>query len=61
MCLQFKSFENTVGKEVFSFLPIWDLSEIFIKFEIVVYKLFYFGSLKFVTWERINNSEYQLQ
>ena len=53
-CLQYKSFENTVGKEEiartsnFSFSPsvfysFGDFSAVFIKLEIVVYKLFGFG------------------
>ena len=53
-CLQYKSFENTVGKgkicslraiSPFShsvFYPIGELPSIFIKFEIVVCKLFHF-------------------
>ena len=54
MWLQNKSFENTVGKgeiarnEQFLFFPqcfyylFWELSTIFIEFEIVVCKLFQF-------------------
>ena len=53
-CLQYKSFENTVGKREIArneqfllfpqcFLPIWKLSAIFIKTETVVCKLFQFG------------------
>ena len=53
-CLQYKSFENTVGKgeaarsEQFillprCFLPFWKSFAIFIKFKIVVCKLFLFG------------------
>ena len=53
-CLQYKSFENTVGKGKIArneqflvfpqcFLPIWRIFyTIFIKFEIVVCKLFQF-------------------
>ena len=56
-CLQYKSFENTVGEKEkllimsnFSFshnvfCPFGELSTIFIKFEIVVWKLFQFGSV----------------
>ena len=51
MCLQYKSFENTVGKEEIAhngqfllfplcFLPFGELSTIFLKFEIVSCKLF---------------------
>ena len=55
-----KSFENTVGKgEItryaqFLLFPLCfqHVSAIFIKLEIVVCKLFQFGSLKFVVWER---------
>ena len=51
MCLQYKSFENCMGKVVeiarneeflffpHSFLPFLRLSAIFIKFEIIVCKL----------------------
>ena len=54
-CLQYKSIENTVGKGeipcheqllLFStmvFYPFRELSAIFIKSEIVIYKLFQFG------------------
>ena len=53
MCLQFKSFENTVGKAEIArnkqfflflqrFLPFWRTFAIFTKFEIVVCKLFHF-------------------
>ena len=49
-CLQYKSFENIVGKGEIArnkqfllfpqcFLPVWRTSAIFIKFEIVVCKL----------------------
>ena len=49
-CMQYKSFENTVGKEEIAlnelshgvFYPFSELSAIFIKFEIVVCKLFHF-------------------
>ena len=54
-CLQYKSFENTAGEKEkllitsnFSFshsvfYPFWELFAIFIKFEIIVCKLFQFG------------------
>ena len=53
-CLQYKSFENTLGKEKIAhneqflashsvFLPFGELSATFFKFEIVVCKLFQFG------------------
>ena len=53
-CLQYKSFENTVGKgeidrnEQFLlfpqyFLPVWRTFAIFVKFKIVVCKVFQFG------------------
>ena len=53
MCLQYKSFENTVGKGEIAhnvqfflfhsvFQPFGELSAIFIKFKIVVCKLFQF-------------------
>ena len=35
------------------FYPFGKLFAIFINFEIVVFKLFQFGSLKFVVWERL--------
>ena len=64
MCLQYKPFENTVGKGeiarneqflLFSvFYLLGELPAIFIKFEIVVCKLFQFGSLTFVVWEMVN-------
>ena len=52
-CLQYKSLENTVGKGEIAryeqfllfplcFLTIWKVSAIFVKFEIVVCKLFQF-------------------
>ena len=52
--LQYRSFENTVGKREIAcndqflpfpqcFLPVWKPSVIFIRFKIVVYKLFQFG------------------
>ena len=61
--LQYKSFENTAGKGEIAckeqfllfpqcFLPFGELSAIFIKFKIVVCKLFQ-RSLKFVIWERV--------
>ena len=54
MCLHYKSFENTAGKGEIAlnkqflishsvFYPLGELSAIFIKFEIVVCKLFQFG------------------
>ena len=55
MCLQYKSFETTVGKREIArqeqfllfphsvFYPFGELSAILIKFEIVVCKLFQFG------------------
>ena len=72
-CLQYKSFENTVGKgeiarneqfllfpHVFSthlkkFLPF------LIKFEIVVCKLFQYGSLELLVWERVKRGLVLLQ
>ena len=42
-CLQYKSFENTVGKGENA---LGQLSAIFNKFEMVVCKLFQFGRLK---------------
>ena len=36
------------------FYPFGELSAIFIVYEIVVCKLFQFGSLKFVVWEKVN-------
>ena len=65
MCLRYKSFENTVGKEeiapnnLFSFSHsvfylFGEFSAIFNKFEIVVCKLFLvWKGLKFVVWERV--------
>ena len=35
------------------FYPLGELSAIFIRFKIVVCKVFEFGSLKFVVWERV--------
>ena len=65
MCLQYKSFENTVGKgeiacnEQFLLFPVFslffkELSFIFTKFEIVV-SLSVGKNLKFVVWERVNS------
>ena len=64
MSLQYKSFENTVGKgeiahneqfllfpQCFVYLYI-ELSAIFIKFKIVGCKLLQFH-VKFVVWERV--------
>ena len=59
MCLQYKYFENAMGKEkiahneqflLFSkcFPTLGELSTILIKSKIVICKLFKFGSLKFV-------------
>ena len=56
-CLQYKSFENTVGKGEIAgngqyllfpqcFLPVQKLSANFIKFEIVICKLFLFGKIE---------------
>ena len=62
MCLQYKSFENTVGKGEIArnsnfsfshsvFYPSGEVSGIFIKFEIVVCKLFsILEGLKLVVW-----------
>ena len=36
------------------FIPTWRLLSAMIKREIVISKLFEFGSLKFVVWERVN-------
>ena len=55
MCLQYKSFENIIGRGEIAhnegfllfpsvFYPFGELSAIFIEFEIVVYKLLQFGS-----------------
>ena len=57
MCLQYKSFENTVGKEEIAqtsnfssshivFYPFVEISAIFIKLEIVVCELFQFGPVQ---------------
>ena len=67
ICLQYKPFENTVGKGEIArneqfllfpqcFLPAWCfLPSIFIKFEIVVCKtLWVWKSQKYVVWERVN-------
>ena len=43
------------------FYPLEELSAIFIKFEIVVCKLFGFGSLKFVVWERVKSLSYDAE
>ena len=54
MCLQWKSFENTVGKGEIAcnkqfllfpqcVIPNWRISAIFIKFETVICRLFQFG------------------
>ena len=64
MCLQNKSFENTVGKGEIArnecshsvFNPFGEPSTIFIKFEIVVCKLF-----QFVIWERVKHYVQNLQ
>ena len=56
MCLQYKSFENTVGKGEIAhneqfllfpqcFLSFGELSAIFLKFKFVVCKLFQFGGV----------------
>ena len=37
------------------FYPFGELCAIFIKFKIVICKLYQFGSLKFVVWERVKN------
>ena len=42
------------------FYPFGELSAIFIKFKIVVCKLFWFGSLKFVLWERVKKMHLNL-
>ena len=72
MCLQYKSFENTVGKgkllvtSNFSFshsvfYPLGELSAIFNKFEIVICKLFsVLKGLNFLVWERVNVSAVQV-
>ena len=52
MSLGNEPFENTMGKGEIARneqFPLF-LSAIFVKFEIVVCKLFQFGSLKFVVW-----------
>ena len=68
-CLRYKSFENTVGKGEIArneqfllfpqcFLPIEERSAIFIKFEIVICRLFQFWkSPKFVVWERVKRNK----
>ena len=38
------------------FYPFKELSSIFFKFEIIVCKLFQFGSLNFVVWEKVNTT-----
>ena len=64
MCLQCKSFENTVGKGEIAcqsnfsfshsvFYSLGELSAIFVKFEIVIYKLFLFGKVQFAVWEKV--------
>ena len=69
MCLQYKSFENIVGKGeiahiqqfllfTWCFLPAWRNFTIFIKFKIVVCKLVQFGSvLKVLFGERVNGDK----
>ena len=66
-CLQYKSSENTLGKGEIAcneqfllflqcFLPSGELSDIFIKFEIVVCKLFQFEQVgNVVIWEMVNS------
>ena len=66
MCLHIKSSENTVGKiarnEQFflfpkCFLPVGEVSAMFIKFEIVVCKLFQFGPVQnIVVRERVKEN-----
>ena len=59
MCVQYKSFENTVGKEEIAcnerflcfprcFLPYEEVFPMFIKYEIVVFRLFLFGHQHFL-------------
>ena len=57
MCLQYKSFENTVGKgeiacnEQFLLFPVF--SAIFVKFKIVVCKLFQFGIVQNLSFGKV--------
>ena len=45
MCLQYKSFENTVGKREIAQSPFEEVYAIFIKVEIVICKFFQFGGV----------------
>ena len=70
MCLQYKSFGNTVGKEEIAhyeqfllfpqcFQSFRELSVIFIKFKIVVCNFFLlWKSLNFIVWERVKTEIY---
>ena len=69
MCMQYKSFENFLGKGEIArdeqylifphcFLLFFENSVILIKFEIVFFELFQFSvwkSLKLVIWKRLNS------
>ena len=60
-CLQLKSYENTVEKEEitrneqFLLSPYGELSAILTGLKIVVCKLYRFGRVKFVVWERVDH------
>ena len=44
------------------FFPVGELSAIFIKFEIVVCKLFQFGRVQnFIVWERVKTSKFSIR
>ena len=61
-CLQYKSFENTVGKKEKMFImsslfhrvfyPFGEFPAIFTKFKFVVFKLFHFGRVKILSSEK---------
>ena len=53
-CLQYKSFENNVGKREIVFYPFQEFSAIFVRFKIVVCKLS-FEELKIDVWERVTH------
>ena len=66
MCLQYKSFENTVGKEKlllmrnFSFFhnvyyPFGELFAMYIKYKLSPAKYSVWKSLKFEVWERVKD------
>ena len=64
MCLRYKSLENTVGKGEIArnkqfllflhcFLTFWKTLAMFIKFQIVVSKLFQFGRVKILSFGKV--------